>query len=155
MRDKNAIKIIANNKKARHDYFIETVYEAGISLSGTEVKSIRQGKVSIKESHCIIKNGEVFILNMNINPYDHGNIYNLDPVRTRKLLMNRKEINKLIGLTKEKGYAIVPLNIHLKGGWVKVNIGLAKGKKIYDKRESLLQKEHERKIQQNLKNMYK
>lgn len=154
MRDKNSIKIIANNKKARHDFFIETVYEAGISLSGTEVKSIRQGKCSIKESHCTIRNGEVYIINMNINPYDHGNIYNLDPVRTRKLLLNKREINKLIGLTKEKGYTLIPLNVHLKGGWVKVDIALARGKKNYDKRESMLKREHERKIQHVLKNNY-
>ena len=104
MRDKTTIKTIASNKKARHDYFIEDIYEVGISLSGTEVKSIRQGKVSIKESYCSIKNGEVFILGMNITPYDHGNIYNLETTRERKLLLNKREINKLIGQTKEKGY---------------------------------------------------
>ncbi|MCI5997519.1 MAG: SsrA-binding protein SmpB [Peptoniphilaceae bacterium] len=154
MRDKSE-KIIANNKKARHDYFIENVYEAGISLSGTEVKSIRQGKVSIKESYCMIKNGEIFIINMNISPYDHGNIYNLEPSRNRKLLLTKKEINKLIGQTKEKGYSLIPLNVHLKNGWVKIDIALAQGKKNYDKRESILKREHERKIQHVLKNKYK
>lgn len=154
MRDKSE-KIIANNKKARHDYFIENVYEAGISLSGTEVKSIRQDKVSIKESYCMIKNGEIFIINMNISPYDHGNIYNLEPSRNRKLLLTKKEINKLIGQTKEKGYSLIPLNVHLKNGWVKIDIALAQGKKNYDKRESILKREHERKIQHVLKNKYK
>ena len=155
MRDKNIIKIITNNKKAKHDYFIESIYEAGISLSGTEVKSIRQGKVSIKESYCIIKNGEIIILNMNISPYDHGNIYNLDPIRNRKLLLNRKEINKLIGQTKEKGYSLIPVNVHINSGWIKLDLALAKGKKNYDKRDSILEKEHNRKIEIALKNKYK
>jgi len=133
MRDKTTIKTIASNKKARHDYFIEDIYEVGISLSGTEVKSIRQGKVSIKESYCSIKNGEVFILGMNITPYDHGNIYNLEPTRERKLLLNKREINKLIGQTKEKGYSLIPLDVHIKNGWIKLDIALARGKKNYDK----------------------
>lgn len=155
MKDKNTFKIISNNKKARHDYFIESIYEAGISLSGTEVKSIRQGKVSIKESYCIIKNAEIFIINMNVTAYDHGNIYNLDPIRDRKLLLNKKEIIKLIGQTKEKGYSLIPLNIHIKNGFIKVDIALAKGKKIYDKRDSMLEREHKRKIEFALKNKYK
>ena len=155
MRDKTTIKTIASNKKARHDYFIEDIYEVGISLSGTEVKSIRQGKVSIKESYCSIKNGEVFILGMNITPYDHGNIYNLEPTRERKLLLNKREINKLIGQTKEKGYSLIPLDVHIKNGWIKLDIALARGKKNYDKRDSMLEKEHERNIQYALKNKYK
>lgn len=155
MKDKLTTKIIANNKKARHDYFIESIYEAGISLSGTEVKSIRQGKVSIKESYCLIKNKEVIIINMNISPYDHGNIYNLDPIRNRTLLLNKKEINKLIGQTKEKGYSLIPINVHLKNGWIKLDIALAKGKKNYDKRDSMLENEHNKKIQYALKNKYK
>ena len=155
MRDRTTIKTIANNKKARHDYFIENIIEAGISLAGTEVKSIRQGKVSIKESYCSIKNGEVFILGMNITPYDHGNIYNLEPTRERKLLLNKREINKLIGQTKEKGYSLIPLNVHIKNGWIKLDIALARGKKNYDKRDSMLEKEHERNIQYALKNKYK
>ena len=152
MRDRTTIKTIANNKKARHDYFIENIIEAGISLAGTEVKSIRQGKVSIKESYCLIKKAEVYIYGMNITPYDHGNIFNLEPTRERKLLLNKREINKFIGQTKEKGYSLIPLNVHIKNGWIKLDIALARGKKNYDKRDSMLEKEHERNIQFALKN---
>ena len=155
MRDRTTIKTIANNKKARHDYFIENIIEAGISLAGTEVKSIRQGKVSIKESYCLIKKAEVYIYGMNITPYDHGNIFNLEPTRERKLLLNKREINKFIGQTKEKGYSLIPLNVHIKNGWIKLDIALARGKKNYDKRDSMLEKEHERNIQYALKNKYK
>ena len=155
MRDRTTIKTIANNKKARHDYFIENIIEAGISLAGTEVKSIRQGKVSIKESYCLIKKAEVYIYGMNITPYDHGNIFNLEPTRERKLLLNKREINKLIGQTKEKGYSLIPLNVHIKNGWIKLDIALARGKKNYDKRDSMLEKEHEKNIQYALKNKYK
>lgn len=155
MRDRTTIKTIANNKKARHDYFLENIIEAGISLAGTEVKSIRQGKVSIKESYCLIKKAEVYIYGMNITPYDHGNIFNLEPTRERKLLLNKREINKLIGQTKEKGYSLIPLNVHIKNGWIKLDIALARGKKNYDKRDSMLEKEHERNIQFELKNKYK
>ena len=155
MRDRTTIKTIANNKKARHDYFIENIIEAGISLAGTEVKSIRQGKVSIKESYCLIKKAEVYIYGMNITPYDHGNIFNLEPTRERKLLLNKREINKLIGQTKEKGYSLIPLNVHIKNGWIKLDIALARGQKNYDKRDSMLEKEHERNIQYALKNKYK
>ena len=155
MRDRTTIKTIANNKKARHDYFIENIIEAGISLAGTEVKSIRQGKVSIKESYCLIKKAEVYIYGMNITHYDHGNIFNLEPTRERKLLLNKREINKLIGQTKEKGYSLIPLNVHIKNGWIKLDIALARGKKNYDKRDSMLEKEHERNIQFALKNKYK
>ncbi|WP_314557617.1 SsrA-binding protein SmpB [uncultured Parvimonas sp.] len=155
MRDRTTIKTIANNKKARHDYFIENIIEAGISLVGTEVKSIRQGKVSIKESYCLIKKAEVYIYGMNITPYDHGNIFNLEPTRERKLLLNKREINKFIGQTKEKGYSLIPLNVHIKNGWIKLDIALARGKKNYDKRDSMLEKEHERNIQFALKNKYK
>jgi SsrA-binding protein len=155
MRDRTTIKTIANNKKARHDYFIENIIEAGISLAGTEVKSIRQGKVSIKESYCLIKKAEVYIYGMNITPYDHGNIFNLEPTRERKLLLNKREINKLIGQSKEKGYSLIPLNVHIKNGWIKLDIALARGKKNYDKRDSMLEKEHERNIQYALKNKYK
>ena len=155
MRDRTTINTIANNKKARHDYFIENIIEAGISLAGTEVKSIRQGKVSIKESYCLIKKAEVYIYGMNITPYDHGNIFNLEPTRERKLLLNKREINKLIGQTKEKGYSLIPLNVHIKNGWIKLDIALARGKKNYDKRDSMLEKEHERNIQYALKNKYK
>lgn len=155
MRDRTTIKTIANNKKARHDYFIENIIEAGISLAGTEVKSIRQGKVSIKESYCLIKKAEVYIYGMNITPYDHGNIFNLESTRERKLLLNKREINKFIGQTKEKGYSLIPLNVHIKNGWIKLDIALARGKKNYDKRDSMLEKEHERNIQFALKNKYK
>ena len=155
MRDRTTIKTIANNKKARHDYFLENIIEAGISLAGTEVKSIRQGKVSIKESYCLIKKAEVYIYGMNITPYDHGNIFNLEPTRERKLLLNKREINKLIGQTKEKGYSLIPLNVHIKNGWIKLDSALARGKKNYDKRDSMLEKEHERNIQYALKNKYK
>lgn len=144
----NNIKIIANNKKARHDYFILEEYEAGIVLKGTEVKSVRQGKVSIKESYCQITNAEVFIFGMHISPYEQGNIYNVDPLRTRKLLLNKREILKLIGKTKEKGLTLVPLKVYLKYGLVKLEIGLAKGKKIYDKRETIAKKDAERRMRQ-------
>lgn len=139
------IKIIANNKKAWHDYFIEDVYEAGLVLTGTEVKSIRLGKVSLKESFCRIKNGEVFINNMNVSPYEQGNRENpSDPTRMRKLLLHRTEIGKLIRLVDEKGFALVPTKIYMKNGLVKVEIGVAKGKKLHDKRETLKQKEADR-----------
>lgn len=140
-----SIKIIANNKKAWHDYFIEDVYEAGLVLTGTEVKSIRLGKVNLKESFCRIKNGEVFINNMNVSPYEQGNRENpSDPTRMRKLLLHRTEIGKLIRLVDEKGFALVPTKIYLKNGLVKVEIGVAKGKKLHDKRETLKQKEADR-----------
>lgn len=140
-----SIKIIANNKKAWHDYFIEDVYEAGLVLTGTEVKSIRLGKVNLKESFCRIKNGEVFINNMNVSPYEQGNRENpSDPTRMRKLLLHRTEIGKLIRLVDEKGFALVPTKIYMKNGLVKVEIGVAKGKKLHDKRETLKQKEADR-----------
>lgn len=140
-----SIKIIANNKKAWHDYFIEDVYEAGLVLTGTEVKSIRLGKVNLKESFCRIKNGEVFINNMNISPYEQGNRENPgDPTRVRKLLLHRAEIAKLIRLVDEKGFALVPTKIYLKNSLIKLEIGVAKGKKHHDKRETLKQKEADR-----------
>lgn len=140
-----SIKIIANNKKAWHDYFIEDVYEAGLVLTGTEVKSIRLGKVNLKESFCRIKNGEVFINNMNVSPYEQGNRENpSDPTRMRKLLLHRIEIGKLIRLVDEKGFALVPTKIYLKNGLVKLEIGVTKGKKLHDKRETLKQKEADR-----------
>lgn len=147
-------KIIANNKKARYEYFIEDVFEAGIVLKGTEVKSIRQGKVSIKESFCQISNGELYIDGMHITPYEHGNRYNVDPIRRRKLLLNRREINKLIGATKEKGFTIVPLNLYLKDGLIKLEIALAKGKKLYDKRETIAKKDADRRMQRAIREKY-
>ena len=147
-------KIIANNKKARYEYFIEDVFEAGIVLKGTEVKSIRQGKVSIKESFCQIISGELYIEGMHITPYEHGNRYNVDPIRRRKLLLNRREINKLIGATKEKGFTIVPLNLYLKDGLIKLEIALAKGKKLYDKRETIAKKDADRRMQRAIREKY-
>ena len=144
-------KMIANNKKAYHDYFILENFETGIALHGTEVKSLRMGKCSIKESFIRIENGEVFIYGMHISPYEKGNIFNKDPLRVRKLLMHKSEINKLIGKTKEKGMAIVPLKVYFKGSLVKVEIGLAKGKKNYDKRETIKRKEQNRDVAKQLK----
>ncbi len=144
-------KLIANNKKAYHDYFILDTYETGISLAGTEVKSLRMGKCSIKESYVRIENGEVFIYGMHISPYEKGNIFNKDPLRPRKLLLHKYEINKLLGKTKEKGIAIVPLKVYFKGSLVKVEIGLAKGKKLYDKRQDIAKKDQQREASRDFK----
>lgn len=141
------IKIIAQNKKAWHDYFIEETYEAGIVLAGTEVKSVRQGKVNIRDSYAAIKDGEVFLYNMHISPYEKGNIFNRDPLRTRKLLLNRREINKLTGYVQQKGYTLVPLKVYLKRGWVKIELAVAKGKKSYDKRQSIAKRDAQRAIE--------
>ena len=151
MAKKKGMKLIANNKKAFHDYFIEDTYEAGIALAGTEVKSMRMGKCSIKESFIRIENGEVFIYGMHISPYEKGNIFNKDPLRVRKLLLHKSEINKLIGKTKEKGMAIVPLKVYFKGSLVKVEIGLAKGKKLYDKRQDIAKKDQRREAERDFK----
>ncbi len=150
-----SIKLIANNKKAYHDYFIEEKYEAGIELVGTEVKSLRGGKCSVKESFLRIDKGEVYIYNMHISPYEKGNIFNKDPLRVRKLLLHKYEINKIMGKISEKGYTLVPLQVYFKGSLVKMEIALAKGKKLYDKREDIakkdIQRENERKFKvQNL-----
>lgn len=139
--------VIAQNKKARHDYFIEETYEAGIVLKGTEIKSIRARRVNLKDSYARIHNGEVELLNMHISPYEQGNRYNHDPLRTRKLLLHRKEIDKLIGRTKEDGFTIVPLKLYIKNGFAKVLLGVGKGKKKYDKREELKQKAAKREIE--------
>ena len=144
-------KMIANNKKAYHDYFILDTYEAGIVLHGTEVKSLRMGKCSIKESFIRIEDGEVFIYGMHISPYEKGNIFNKDPLRVKKLMLHKTEINKLIGKTKEKGMAIVPLKVYFKGSLVKVEIGLARGKKLYDKRDDLAKKDAKREIDRAFK----
>ena len=148
---KTGVKLIANNKKAYHDYFILETYEAGISLAGTEVKSMRMGKCSIKESFIRIENGEVFVYGMHISPYEKGNIFNKDPLRVRKLLLHRQEINKLLGKMKEKGMTLVPLKVYLKGSLVKVEIGLAKGKKLYDKRADIAKKDQAREAQRDFK----
>jgi len=144
-------KLVANNKKARYDYFIEDEYEAGMVLHGTEVKSIRMGKCSIKEGFIRIENGEVFIYNMNVTPYEKGNIFNKDPLRTKKLLLHQFEINKLAGQMAVKGYTLVPLQLYLKGNLVKMEIGLAKGKKLYDKRHDIAKKDQQREIQKDFK----
>lgn len=144
---KGSGKLIAQNKKAYHDYFIEDTYEAGIVLQGTEIKSIRSGRVNLRDSYAQIKNGEVFLFGMHISPYEQGNRYNHDPLRTRKLLLHRREINKLIGETKEAGYSLVPVKLYIKNGYAKVLLGLAKGKKKYDKREELKKKEAKRDIE--------
>ena len=144
-------KLIANNKKAYHDYFILDTYEAGIALHGTEVKSLRMGKCSIKESFIRVENGELFIYGMHISPYEKGNIFNKDPLRVRKLLLHKAEINKMLGKTKEKGMSIVPLKVYFKGSLVKVEIGLAKGKKLYDKRQDIAKKDQKREAERDFK----
>ena len=153
---KEGKKIVANNKKAFFDYFIEETYEAGISLAGTEVKSLRMGKGSIKETFIRIEKGEVYLYGMHISPYEKDNIFNKDPLRVRKLLLHRYEINKLLGKIKEKGYTLVPLNIYFKGSLVKVEVGLARGKKLYDKREAIAKKDQRREAEKDfkVKNMY-
>jgi len=143
-----AMKLVANNKKAYHDFFIEEKYEAGLVLHGTEVKSLRMGKCSIKESFIRIDNGEAFVYGMNISPYEKGNIFNRDPLRAKKLLLHKSEIHKLLGAIAEKGYTLVPLQVYFKNGRAKIEIGLARGKKLYDKRQDIakrdLKREHER-----------
>jgi len=153
---KQAMKLIANNKKAYFDYFIEDKYEAGIELFGTEVKSLRMGKCSIKESFIRIERGEVYVYGMHISPYEKGNIFNKDPLRVRKLLLHKREILKLSGELAQKGYTLVPLSVYLKGSLVKVEIGLAKGKKLYDKRETLAKKDQRREVEKEFKvrNLY-
>ena len=145
------VKLIANNKKAYHDYFIEETYEAGISLAGTEVKSLRMGKCSVKESYVQIDHGEVMIYGMHISPYEKGNIFNKDPLRTRKLLLHRYEINKLEGKLKEKGLTMVPLRVYFKDSLVKVEIGVARGKKLYDKRADIAKKDQKREAEREFK----
>ena len=148
---KEAKKLIANNKKAFHDYFIEDKYEAGIALAGTEVKSLRLGKCSVKEAFIRIENGEVYIYNMHISPYEKGNIFNKDPLRIKKLLLHRSEIRKMEGQIAQKGYTIVPLNVYFKGSLVKVEIGLAKGKKLYAKRHDIAKKDQHREAHRQFK----
>ena len=148
---KDSIKLIANNKKAYHDYFIEETYEAGIALHGTEVKSLRMGKCSIKESFVRIEKGEVFIYGMHVSPYEKGNIFNRDPLRVKKLLLHKGEINKLVGKIAEKGFTLVPLKVYFKGSLVKVEIGLAKRKKLYDKRADIAKKDMRREAEKEFK----
>ena len=151
MNKEKTYRLIANNKKAYHDYFIEESYEAGIALVGTEVKSLRMGKCSIKESFVRIEDDGVYILGMHISPYEKGNIFNKDPLRTRKLLLHKREINKLRGAIAQKGYTIVPLQVYFKESLVKVEIGLAKGKKLYDKRTDIAKKDQRREAERDFK----
>ena len=151
MAKQKGIKLIANNKKAYHDYFIEEQYEAGVALHGTEVKSLRQGRCSIKESFVRIENNEVVIYGMHISPYEKGNIFNRDPLRVKKLLLHRYEINKLQGKIAEKGYTLVPLKVYLKDSLIKVEIGLAKGKKLFDKRADIAKKDMRREAERDFK----
>lgn len=144
-------KLIAKNPTAYHNYNIENKLEAGIVLYGTEIKSIRNGKANLKDSYANIKNGEVFVYGLHISPYEHGNIFNKDPLRARKLLLNKKEINKLVGLINQKGYSLIPLNMYFKGNLVKLELGIGKGKKLYDKRQDLAKKDAQRQIAINLK----
>lgn len=148
---KDSIKVIANNKKARHDYFIEDTYEAGVALHGTEVKSVRMGKCSIKESFIRIENGEVIAYGLHISPYEKGNIFNRDPLRPKKLLLHKYEINKIAGKIAEKGYTLVPLRVYIKGSLIKVEIGLARGKKLYDKRQDIARKDQKREAEREFK----
>lgn len=148
---KEAKKLIANNKKAFHDYFIEAKYEAGIALAGTEVKSLRMGKCSVKESFIRIEKGEVYVYNMHISPYEKGNIFNKDPLRIKKLLLHKSEIRKIEGKIAQKGYTLVPLSVYFKGSLVKIEIGLAKGKKLYDKRQDIAKKDQRREAERQFK----
>ena len=150
-KSKESQKLIANNKKAYHDYFIDETYEAGIALHGTEVKSMRMGKCSIKESFIRIEDGEIFVYGMHVSPYEKGNIFNKDPLRVKKLLLHKYEINKLAGKVAEKGYTLVPLQVYFKNGKVKTQIGLARGKKLYDKRESIAKKDQRREMERDFK----
>ena len=152
---KGEMKLVANNKKAYHDYFIEEAMEAGIVLVGTEVKSIRAGKANLRDSYADVYNGEVFVKNMHISPYEQGNIFNKDPLRVRKLLLHKGEIDKLLGFTAQKGYTLIPLSLYLKDGKVKENLGVCRGKKDYDKRDVMLEKAAKRDIDRQMKEKYR
>lgn len=156
MGDKDNYKLITNNKKAYFDYFIEDTWEAGIALHGTEVKSVRMGKCSIKEAFIRVEDGEVFVYNMHISPYEKGNIFNKDPLRVKKLLLHRHEVNKILGEVTQKGYTLVPLQVYLKGSLVKVQVGLGRGKKLYDKRDTIAKKDQRREAEKDfkIKNLY-
>ncbi len=151
MADKSGTKLIAPNKKARHDYFVMETYEAGIELFGTEVKSIRRGQVNLKDSYCYVDKGELFVSGMHISPYEQGNIFNKDPMRIRRLLMHKKEINKLLGLVTQQGLTLVPLSMYFRGSRVKLEVGLCKGKKLYDKRDSEAARQSGRDIERAMK----
>ena len=147
------VKVLAQNRKARHEYFIEDTYECGLELFGTEVKSIRAGKVNLKDSYCMVRQGEIFVLHMHVSPYEQGNIYNKDPFRERKLLMHKREINKLQSQQQTDGMSLIPLQLYLKNGRVKLEIAVAKGKKLYDKRHSIAEKDSKREMERRLKGM--
>lgn len=155
MAEKAKIFTVANNKKAWHNYFVEETYEAGIELCGTEVKSIRKGGVNLKDSWCSIEHGEMFVKGMHISPYEHGNIFNKDPIRVRKLLLHKREIIKLLSLTKQKGYTLVPISLYFKSSKVKLAVGLCKGKKLYDKREEEAKKAAKRTIERAVKEAFR
>lgn len=155
MAEKHEGRSVVQNRKAWHDYFIEETFEAGIALVGTEVKSIRAGNVNLKDSYADIKNGEIFIFNMHISPYEKGNIFNKDPLRQRKLLLHKREILKLDGLTKQKGLTLVPLKIYFSNSKIKLELGLARGKKLYDKRESILKRDSQRDVERAFKDGHK
>ena len=152
---KGNVKILASNRKARHEYFIEDTIEAGLVLKGTEVKSIRQGKINIKEGYAIVENGEVYVYSMHISPYEQGNIHNVDPIRKRKLLLHKREIRRLNAFIMQKGYTLIPLSVYLKDGLVKVELAVAKGKKLYDKREVIAKKEAQRRMEQHMSEKYR
>lgn len=145
------VKVIAQNRKARHEYFIEDTYECGLVLFGTEVKSIRAGRVNLKDSYCIVKNGEIFVHGMHVSPYEQGNIYNKDPFRDRKLLMHRREIDRLHGLSQAQGMSLIPLQLYLKDGLIKMELAVAKGKKLYDKRHDIADRDSKREMERSLK----
>lgn len=152
--EKKGIKVAAQNRKAYHDYFVEEKYEAGIELAGTEVKSIRAGTVNLKDAYCSVKNGELFVHGIHISPYEKGNIFNKDPERVRRLLMHKREIRKLHAMVKQDGYTLVPLSLYFKESRVKVEVGLCKGKKNYDKRESAAKRDAQREIERTMKVRY-
>ena len=152
--EKSGIKIAAQNRKARHDYFVEDTCEAGIELCGTEVKSIRAGTLNLKDSYCIAKNGEIYLHGMHISPYEHGNIFNKDPVRPRRLLMHKREIRKLQALVQQDGMALVPLSVYFKNSRVKVEVGVCKGKKNYDKRDAAAKRDARREMDRAMKSRY-
>ena len=151
---KNGNRTIAENRKAFHDYFVEESFEAGIELCGTEVKALRAGGVNLKDAWCSVVDGELFVNGMHISPYDHGNIFNRDPMRVRRLLMHKREIMRLLGIVKQDGYSLIPLSVYLKGGRVKVKVGLCKGKKLYDKRQAAAEKDAKRQIDRAMKERY-
>ena len=152
--DKQSIKVMATNREARHEYFIDEEYEAGIELVGTEVKSIRQGTLNLKDAWCGIKDGQLLLNQMHISPYDHGNRFNVDPRRVRRLLMHRREIMRLLGKVKQDGYALIPLSVYFKGSRVKVKVGLCKGKKLHDKRQAEADRDAKRQIERAMKERY-